>query len=156
MAYVRLFRRIRIAPGLTLNLAKHGPSLSAGFRGAHITAGRNGIRRTVGVPGTGVYWTSQRGYHSGVHTGEHFHNGDVAPPTGPATRNAAWLVVLCTFLGLFGVHRFYAGRYISGLVMLVLTFTGYGVLIVLPWWAIDWILSVAGRFHDRHGNRIRW
>lgn len=74
MAYVRLFRRVRIAPGLSLNLAKHGPSLSLGVRGAHLTVGRSGIRRTVGIPGTGIFATSQEGWHSGLHTGSHFQD----------------------------------------------------------------------------------
>ena len=55
----RLFRRLRIAPGLTVNLSKSGPSLSMGGRGAHVTiGGARGQRTTVGLPGTGLYWTS--------------------------------------------------------------------------------------------------
>ena len=55
----RLFRRLRIAPGLTVNLSKSGPSLSIGGRGAHVTmGGARGRRTTVGLPGTGLYWTS--------------------------------------------------------------------------------------------------
>jgi hypothetical protein len=52
-----------------VNLSRSGPSLSVGVRGAHVTFGRKGVRRTVGVPGTGVYWTSFDGYHSGVRNG---------------------------------------------------------------------------------------
>lgn len=37
MAYFRLFRRVHLAPGVTLNIAKTGPSLSFGVRGAHLT-----------------------------------------------------------------------------------------------------------------------
>ena len=54
----RLFRRVRIAPGLTMNLSKSGPSLRVGGRGAGVTFGHGQIRRTVGLPGTGMYWTS--------------------------------------------------------------------------------------------------
>jgi hypothetical protein len=72
MGYIRLFRRVRIAPGITLNLAKHGPSVSFGVRGAHLTVGRSGIRRTVGLPGTGVFYTSHDGWYSGVHTAQPF------------------------------------------------------------------------------------
>lgn len=36
---------------------------------------------------------------------------------GPLDYNVTWL--LLTFLGLFGVHRFYLGKWISGLVYLV-------------------------------------
>jgi len=53
----RLFRRIKIAPGITLNLSKSGLSASAGVRGARVTLGPRGVRRTVGVPGTGISYT---------------------------------------------------------------------------------------------------
>jgi len=53
----RLFRRIKIAPGITLNLSKSGLSASAGVRGARVTLGPRGVRRTVGIPGTGIYYT---------------------------------------------------------------------------------------------------
>ena len=57
----RLFRRIRIAPGLSLNLSKGGLSLSAGVRGARVTLGRRGVRRTVGIPGTGISYSETSG-----------------------------------------------------------------------------------------------
>ncbi len=57
----RFFRRMKIAPGLTLNLSKSGPSLSFGTRGAKVTVGRRGVRRTVGIPGTGLFYTTTSG-----------------------------------------------------------------------------------------------
>ena len=57
----RLWRRVRIAPGLTMNLSKSGASWSLGTRGAHLTLGHGHIRQTVGIPGTGMYWTSVSG-----------------------------------------------------------------------------------------------
>ena len=53
----RLFRRIKIAPGITINLSKSGLSASAGMRGARVTLGPRGVRRTVGIPGTGLSYT---------------------------------------------------------------------------------------------------
>jgi hypothetical protein len=53
----RFYRRIRIAPGLTLNLGKRNASVSVGERGAHLTFGTKGNRATVGLPGTGMYYT---------------------------------------------------------------------------------------------------
>ena len=55
---LRFFRRIRIAPGVSVNLSKSGASFSVGPRGAKVTVGPKGIRRTVGIPGTGVYYTT--------------------------------------------------------------------------------------------------
>jgi hypothetical protein len=74
MAYIRVFRRVRLAPGVTLNLSKSGPSLSLGIKGAHVTVGKAGIRRTVGLPGTGVFYTARDGWHSGAHSAPAFHN----------------------------------------------------------------------------------
>ena len=44
----RFQRRIKIMPGVTLNVGKRGVSTSIGRRGAHITFGQNGVRTTAG------------------------------------------------------------------------------------------------------------
>ncbi|MBW2031758.1 MAG: DUF4236 domain-containing protein [Deltaproteobacteria bacterium] len=54
----RFWRRIKIAPGITLNLSKSGGSLSFGPRGAKFTIGSRGKRATIGLPGTGLFYTS--------------------------------------------------------------------------------------------------
>jgi len=54
----RFLRRIKIAPGVTLNLSKSGGSLSFGPRGAKFTIGPRGKRATVGIPGTGLFYTT--------------------------------------------------------------------------------------------------
>lgn len=55
----RLFRRIKIAPGINVNLTKSGASASFGRRGARYTVGgRQGRRTTLGLPGTGLFYTT--------------------------------------------------------------------------------------------------
>lgn len=56
--------------------------------------------------------------------------------------------LLWLFLGLFGVHRFYTGRTKSAIAMLILTLTGAGVIVSLPWWVID-VFRVPGHV-NRH------
>jgi hypothetical protein len=56
---LRFFRRVRIIPGLRANLSRSGVSLSVGRRGAWYTAGPRGQRATVGLPGTGLFWTER-------------------------------------------------------------------------------------------------
>jgi hypothetical protein len=68
MGNFRFYKRVSIFPGLSVNFSKSGPSLTVGMRGAHVTMGRTGVRRTVGIPGTGIYYTSHSGYHSGAHS----------------------------------------------------------------------------------------
>jgi hypothetical protein len=60
----RFWRRTRIAPGVTANWSRSGPSISVGPRGAKMTIGRRGIRRTVGIPGTGLSASNQQSWAS--------------------------------------------------------------------------------------------
>lgn len=53
----RFWRRIRLAPGVTLNLSKSAASLSFGPRGAKYTISPRGNRATAGIPGTGLFYT---------------------------------------------------------------------------------------------------
>lgn len=53
----RFWRRVKICPGVTLNISKRGLSVSFGVRGAKITTGNRGTRATVGLPGTGLFFT---------------------------------------------------------------------------------------------------
>ena len=55
----RFQRRIRIGPGLRINLSKSGVSTSVGGRGGWFTFGPRGTRTTVGLPGTGLSYTEQ-------------------------------------------------------------------------------------------------
>jgi hypothetical protein len=57
---LRFQRRIKIAPGLRLNLSKSGASVSAGHRGFWYTVGPRGERATIGLPGSGLFWTQTR------------------------------------------------------------------------------------------------
>ena len=53
----RFWRRIRVAPGVTLNLSKSTASLSFGPRGAKYTLSPRGNRVTAGLPGTGLFYS---------------------------------------------------------------------------------------------------
>lgn len=55
----RFFRRIKLLPGLRLNLSKSGVSLSAGVRGASVTVGPRGSYANFGVPGTGLSYRTR-------------------------------------------------------------------------------------------------
>lgn len=53
---IRFRKRIRLAPGIHLNLSGSGLSLSAGPRGASMTfGGRRGTYMNTGIPGSGLY-----------------------------------------------------------------------------------------------------
>jgi tetratricopeptide (TPR) repeat protein len=50
----RFFRRVKLAPGLRLNLSSRGASLTAGPRGSTVTFGKRGVHSNVSIPGTGL------------------------------------------------------------------------------------------------------
>ena len=63
------------------------------------------------------------------------------------------LLLLCIFLGVFGAHRFYAGKYGTGVLM----FFSFFLLIGVLWWVIDLANVVGGTFRDTQGRRIfKW
>lgn len=51
----RYRRRIKVAPGVYLNVSKKGVSTTVGVRGASINFGQNGTYINTGIPGTGFY-----------------------------------------------------------------------------------------------------
>jgi hypothetical protein len=56
---LRFTRRLSLIPGLRVNLSKRGASLSVGHRGAWYTVGPRCQRATLGLPGTGLFWTEK-------------------------------------------------------------------------------------------------
>lgn len=57
----RFQRRIRIAPGVRINLSKSGLGLSVGPRGYSTSIGPRGVYRNVGLPGTGLSYREKLG-----------------------------------------------------------------------------------------------
>jgi TM2 domain-containing membrane protein YozV len=56
--------------------------------------------------------------------------------------------LLCFFLGVFGAHRFYAGKVGTGVLQLV-TLGGLGI-----WALVDFIMIIVGNFTDKDGEKI--
>ncbi len=85
------------------------------------------------------------------------------PTVSQKSRVAAAL--LCFFLGGLGIHRFYAGKTGSGILMLLLwivgaatTFIAVGfvpLIIVYTWALIDFFIILFGGFKDGMGLPIK-
>ena len=71
--------------------------------------------------------------------------------TGPKISSRSWLPLLlfCLFLGTFGVHRFYAGKHTSGIIMF-LTAGFFGL-----WTLVDLIGIIFNGFTDADDLPIR-
>ena len=48
-------KRIKIAPGVTINFSRSGVSTTIGPKGASVNIGKNGTYLNTGIPGTGIY-----------------------------------------------------------------------------------------------------
>jgi TM2 domain-containing membrane protein YozV len=70
-------------------------------------------------------------------------------PTRQKSQNK-WLIVLllCFFLGVLGIHRFYVGKTATGVAQLI-TFGGCGI-----WALIDFIMILLNQFTDAQGYII--
>ena len=63
-----------------------------------------------------------------------------ARPAAPQTgRDKVVAALLAFFLGVFGVHRFYLGRIGSGIAMLLITCTFFGLFVTGIWAFVDFI-----------------
>jgi hypothetical protein len=66
-------------------------------------------------------------------------------------RSRGVALILATVLGVFGGHRFYAGKHVSGVLQAV-TVGGLGL-----WWLYDMIVITAGEFRDDQDRKlVRW
>ena len=66
----------------------------------------------------------------------------------PSPRSRAAALVFAVLGGFFGIHRFYVGKPVTGLLM-PLTLGGLGL-----WWLVDVVLVGIGDFTDGDGRRV--
>lgn len=69
-------------------------------------------------------------------------DADLRFTSGPIDYNVAW--ILLTFLGLFGIHRMYLGKWISGIVYL-LTGALLGLGYIYDYWTLNEQISLVNR-----------
>ncbi|MDA9175794.1 TM2 domain-containing protein [Alphaproteobacteria bacterium] len=58
-------------------------------------------------------------------------------------------LLLCLFLGGLGIHAFYVGRIVKGILMLI-TLGGLGI-----WQLIDLVMIATQNFEDKQGLKIK-
>ncbi|MDF2906261.1 MAG: hypothetical protein K0R34_1582 [Herbinix sp.] len=113
--------------------------------------GRNYCREHVGEAMSNSAATQQpniviNNTSSNVNTNAN-NNGGYAFPISPKSRLVTLL--LCFFLGVFGIHRFFVGKIGTGIIYLItFGFFGIGTL-------IDFVLILFGSFKDSHGMSIK-
>jgi TM2 domain-containing membrane protein YozV len=83
---------------------------------------------------------------------------------GVSPKSKMTAALLAFFLGSLGIHRFYAGKTGTGIVLLLLTIIGYVTIFVVVgyfllsavgiWVLIDFIMILMGKFKDKNGLLI--
>jgi hypothetical protein len=86
----RFTKRVKLLPSVSLNFSKSGVTTSLGPRGAKVTIGHGKIRQTVGIPGTGISYTSSTPIESSI---SNSHSVTVPQPAAlAATQNeSGWV-----------------------------------------------------------------
>lgn len=77
------------------------------------------------------------------------------------------LLILCWLFGLFAVHRFYTGKYLTaGLHLLIAALSALsaifdteilpavGIIVLALWLIVDMALIIMGKFTDKEGRPI--
>ena len=138
---LRFRRSIKIAPGVRVNLNKKSASVTFGPKGLKHTVSTTGkSHTTVGVPGTGLSYTTSGGRTASVPAAQR--------PTSPKSK--AVVLPLCIFLGVLGVHRYYVGKIGTGVIWtLTAGFFGIG-------WLVDIFTVALGGFYDVNGYVVRF
>lgn len=89
---IRLRRRLKLFPGLWLNVSGSGVSVSVGAKGLTVNSGRGKTRTTASLPGSGLSYVSTAPTPT-----------DAGKPT-PKTRPLFWLLFVlamaCTWYAL--------------------------------------------------------
>lgn len=71
-----------------------------------------------------------------------------APQSLRSSKSKSVALLLCFFLGFYGIHRFYVGKIGTGLLMFF-TFGGFGFV-----WLFDLVMLATSNFKDKRGYRI--
>jgi SpoVK/Ycf46/Vps4 family AAA+-type ATPase len=116
-------RRIKILPGVHLNVSKKGVSTTFGVRGASITTGRNGTYLNTSIPGTGMYNRQKiGGKSSNTNNYAQFNNNNMSNMNNSGCLVSGglvltWIVLILTALGVFAFSTIWGVIYAVAVVI---------------------------------------
>ena len=136
---VRVNKRIKIFPGVYLNITKSGPSISIGPQGAKINIGPNGAKVNAGIPGTGVSYNKKIGGGNTTKKGKGKEN---------KSNSTTSLLLMIIGVGCILLGKQYGDQipYASYLV-----YIGIGILIV---WGLTLFIKKKAKTNEQESDEI--
>jgi hypothetical protein len=107
----RFRRSVRLLPGVRLNISKRGfSSVSVGRRGLTLNMGRRGVKETIGLPGTGISYTTPAQH---LPHAEHHAPAPGVVTTAPAGdgTTVGWGAIVVAVIFIVGVLAFLLGAH---------------------------------------------
>lgn len=130
-------KKIKIAPGVNLNLSKSGVSTSVGPKGAKINVGPKGTTLHTSIPGTGIYYREKLSGDSSMQGGV---NESSSPHYSP---KSSWIDVRGKGSLIYGClgswPRFLI--WVGVLILLYCLFDGISIA-KLDWWQVSLYTSL--------------
>lgn len=104
-------RRIKVLPGVSLNVSKKGVSTTFGEKEASITTGKNGTYLNTSIPGTGMYNRQKIGSKKSTNT-KHYAQFNINNMSNNNNSGClangglilTWIVLIFTALGVFAFN----------------------------------------------------
>lgn len=140
----RFRKSFKVAKGVRLNVSKRGISTTVGKRGMSANLSKRGTRINMGIPGTGLsYHTNISGGKNKKHTSSSVISPNITNDNYSSSivldKSRTVALILCIFLGYFGIHRFYLGQ--TGMGLLYLFTVGlFGI-----GWVVDIVKLCTGK-----------
>lgn len=72
----------------------------------------------------------------------------------PPQKNQSAALVICFFLGVLGIHDFYANKTLHGVLKLVMTLTGVLSIVSWIWTIVNLISIIRGTYTDGYGRTL--
>ena|SRR6266536_43220 len=137
MGSLRFRRSLKIAPGVRLNFNKRSIGVSAGVRGARYSINSDGRRtRSVGIPGTGLSYRSQKGGRSAP-VDDAVDEVGLPSPTRLIASLVGWLTVAMGLIAIIGGHPDFGGTAVAaGLIVYFALRVSRGILDPLIIWVL--------------------
>lgn len=116
-------KRIKILPGVNINLSKSGISTTVGRKGASINIGKRGTYVNAGIPGSGVYLREKISSKKGLNKSN--------PNQNDMNKQTYGLPALISFF-IPGLGQLIKGDILKGIAIWIIG----GVATFFLWWTI--------------------